>query len=60
VFATAEHIAKHGCANFWFASKETIFRVAEKHSNSVSTLILCFASGHMTEKHGLNEVKTVV
>lgn len=55
---TAEHTAVRGCVKFWLASKGTVFKVAEKHSSNVSTLILCFASGHMTEKHGMNEMKT--
>jgi len=59
-FATVEHTAARGCANFWLESEQTIFSVAEKHSSNVSPLILCFASGHRTEKHGVNEVKRVV
>lgn len=59
VFATAEHTVVRGFSKCWYPSKENIFRVAEKHSSNVSTLILCFARGHRKEKHEVNEVKTV-
>lgn len=60
MFATAEYTAVWGCVSSRLASKQTAFRVVEKHSSNASTLILCFASGHITEKHGMNEVKAVV
>jgi len=56
----AEHTPARGCANVWSASKQISFRIAEKHSNNASTLILCLASDHKIEKHGVNESKTAV
>lgn len=58
--ATAEHTVARCFSKFWLASKQKNFRVAEKHSSNVSTLILCFARGHRKEKHRVNEVKTAV